>query len=48
MHVRKPNPMARDLMQPKYRQRTVEGKIEKTARRVGRKAKHKAKEDLDE
>lgn len=43
MNHRKPNPMARDLMQPKYAQRTVENKIDKLARRVGRKSKHKGR-----
>lgn len=35
------NPMARDLMTPKYRTRIVESKRGRT----GRKAKHKGQED---
>lgn len=36
---RKPNPMARDLMQPKYRQRVVEDKT-----KYNRKVKHRKKD----
>ena len=36
---RKPNPMAKDLMQPKYRQQIVEDKT-----KYNRKVKHKKKE----
>jgi hypothetical protein len=42
MNHRKPNPMARDLMQPKYAQRVVPTKQARIARR---KSKHKSKEE---